>query len=308
MLGVKNLDQFNLALIILCAGLSYILPFELVLLSYAILGPAHYLTQINWLHQRKYFAPNWPFLYPALAATVISVLFSGVRGPALFIAVILAIISVLQIRQLYGWLIAAVACLVYLPLASHLSVLELAFAVLLPTVIHVFVFTVVFMLGGALRSRSVWGMAAVGAMLVCSILFFIFPPSHQPVFEGFVSANSPLFSRILEKLGHTFGFTPTPTLMGSFMAFLSFAYTYHYLNWFSKAEVIHWHKTTPFAWGCIIICYLMAVGTYLYDYQTGFLLLLFLSLLHVVLEFPLNVRSFQSLPSLLKSYLARHPA
>ena len=26
------------------------------------------------------------------------------------------------------------------------------------------------------------------------------------------------------------------------MRFIAFAYTYHYLNWFSKTEIIRWHK------------------------------------------------------------------
>ena len=40
-------------MIISCV-LAYITPFELFLFSYAVL-PLHYLTEISWLHDRKYF-------------------------------------------------------------------------------------------------------------------------------------------------------------------------------------------------------------------------------------------------------------
>lgn len=34
---------------------AFILPFEVFLVSYAVLGPLHYLTEISWLHDREYF-------------------------------------------------------------------------------------------------------------------------------------------------------------------------------------------------------------------------------------------------------------
>src|SRR5437879_1378671 len=43
---------------LLALGLTYLLPFELLLLSYVVLGPAHYATEISWLHDRKYFLPQ----------------------------------------------------------------------------------------------------------------------------------------------------------------------------------------------------------------------------------------------------------
>ncbi|BAO76508.1 hypothetical protein WPG_2278 [Winogradskyella sp. PG-2] len=39
----------------------------------------------------------------------------------------------------------------------------------------------------------------------------------------------------------------------------------------------------------------MSVGLYLYDYTTGIIALFFLSLLHVVLEFPLNITTVKEL-------------
>src|SRR5262252_6247411 len=51
-------DLAHLALILLALGLAYVVPFELLLLSYVVLGPAHYATEISWLHDRNFFLPQ----------------------------------------------------------------------------------------------------------------------------------------------------------------------------------------------------------------------------------------------------------
>jgi hypothetical protein len=35
--------------------LHFAVPFELLLFSYAVLGPLYYLAEISWLHKKKYF-------------------------------------------------------------------------------------------------------------------------------------------------------------------------------------------------------------------------------------------------------------
>src|ERR1700690_2788918 len=55
---MRRTDAIHFALMLAAVGLSYLLPFELVLLSYVFLGPAHYLTEISWLHDRDYFLPH----------------------------------------------------------------------------------------------------------------------------------------------------------------------------------------------------------------------------------------------------------
>ncbi|HSZ26433.1 MAG TPA: hypothetical protein VK766_11960, partial [Cytophagaceae bacterium] len=49
-------DYINIGLMLISCLLAFMLPFELFLFSYAILGPLHYLTEISWLHQRNYFS------------------------------------------------------------------------------------------------------------------------------------------------------------------------------------------------------------------------------------------------------------
>ena len=54
-MNAKKIDILNVALVIMSLFIAIKLPFELFLFSYAFLGPLHYLTEINWLHKKKYF-------------------------------------------------------------------------------------------------------------------------------------------------------------------------------------------------------------------------------------------------------------
>jgi hypothetical protein len=84
------------------------------------------------------------------------------------------------------------------------------------------------------------------------------------------------------------------------MRLIAFAYTYHYLNWFSKTSVIKWHEVSKKWLITIFIAWVASVGLYFYDYIVGLKALLLLSMLHVFLEFPLNFRSVQGIFSSLK--------
>jgi len=75
------------------------------------------------------------------------------------------------------------------------------------------------------------------------------------------------------------------------MRFIAFAYLYHYLNWFSKTEVIRWHKVPKVRFIGVVVIWLASCGFYLYDYSLGLSVLFFLSFTHVLLEFPLNIVS-----------------
>ena len=51
----ETIDIINIGLLVLALLVAIVLPFELFLFSYAVLGPLHYLTEINWLDDKKYF-------------------------------------------------------------------------------------------------------------------------------------------------------------------------------------------------------------------------------------------------------------
>jgi hypothetical protein len=76
------------------------------------------------------------------------------------------------------------------------------------------------------------------------------------------------------------------------MRFIAFAYMYHYLNWFSKTEIIRWHKVPKSRFIAVIILWIASLAIYAIDYSKGLQWLFFLSFCHVLLEFPLNAVSF----------------
>jgi hypothetical protein len=51
-------DAAHFGLMAAALGLAYLLPFELVLLSYVFLGPAHYLTEIPGCMIANIFFPT----------------------------------------------------------------------------------------------------------------------------------------------------------------------------------------------------------------------------------------------------------
>ena len=87
---------------------------------------------------------------------------------------------------------------------------------------------------------------------------------------------------------------------------IAFAYTYHYLNWFSKTTVIGWYKIINTKIAIIItLIWLLSIAIYYYDYKIGLALLLFLSLLHVFMEFPLNFISIREIGKSLRQFLQK---
>ena len=78
-------------------------------------------------------------------------------------------------------------------------------------------------------------------------------------------------------------------------AFIAFAYTYHYLNWFSKTSIIGWHKVSYKWLALCAIIWITSVALYYINYELGLATLFFLSILHVFLEFPLNAVSLKGI-------------
>ena len=54
----NRLDVVNIGLLIVSCILAFIMPFELFLFAYGVLGPLHYLTEISWLHDKNYFSTD----------------------------------------------------------------------------------------------------------------------------------------------------------------------------------------------------------------------------------------------------------
>lgn len=82
--------------------------------------------------------------------------------------------------------------------------------------------------------------------------------------------------------------------------FVAFAYTYHYLNWFSKTSIIKWHMVPRKSLIVIGVIWVLSLLLYVSDYMTGIMALYFLSFMHVTFEFPLNFQSFKEIGTELK--------
>jgi hypothetical protein len=166
----------------------------------------------------------------------------------------------------------------------------------------VFFFTGAFILFGALKSRSISGIISLAVFVFCAIIFFIYNPDsiNYSITEYAKKAYSSF--RILNmSLYNTLGFGNikpqdeslyTSAKAIAVMRFIAFAYTYHYLNWFSKTTVIKWNQLSKKRLTVIMLLWIASVALYAINYTVGFYGLFLLSMLHVFFEFPLNHHTF----------------
>lgn len=290
------IDAVHLALMLVALSLSYYLPFELVLLSYAILGPLHYLTEISWLHERSYFMSQRYFAWFLVMCTALLVFLHPERQGAgfIFYSALAFSAAFALFKTLRARLCAMIVGLLIAILITHFSSINVPFVILLPTVIHISLFTFLFMVVGALRSRSVSQMFLVVAYILCIGLIFAHPPVADSPSQGYAIFGPKFFGSVGTAFGQIFGPDVWP-FNARLAGFLSFAYTYHYLNWFIKVRVIKWSDVPKERLLVIAIVGIGVTSFYFINYALGFVVLTGLSLLHVFLEFPLNVLSIKQL-------------
>jgi len=394
----SKINFLNIGLMLITAVFAFFLPFETFLLAYAFLGPLHYLTEISWLHDRQYFTKGkYDFVPLLLIGVALSYaafakdfefnidfykefvalnLFDKLLVLALFSSLLFAFVKNLVVKIIAilfififisGWLAPENAT------ENSKSTTIFALTSLLPTLIHVYLFTGLFMLFGALKSRSKTGLLSVLAFIIVPIfLVFGLPVQTKTNYisdygkeayyadgDGFFYTNvsildhfrlmnepnltnkqyldsiinkdsktnqTPIAERqritdsLSDKLNQAFivpnpeseyYMRPIPAKLAipieskdyywnyvffsgfgiMLMRFIAFAYMYHYLNWFSKTEVIRWHKVPKIRFVAVLLLWLTACALYAYNYSLGLSFLFFLSFTHVLLEFPLNMVS-----------------
>ena len=393
-----KINYLNIGLMLVTMVLAYYFPFETFLLAYAFLGPLHYLTEISWLHDRQYFTKGkYDFIPLLLIGIALSYaafakdagfdmdfyntfvelgLFDKLLVLALFSSLLFAFVKNLPVKIfsilflfifISGWFSEDNKEM------NQSSTTVFALTSLLPTLIHVYVFTGLFMLFGALKSRSKTGLMSVGAFIILPIiLIFVVPVKSKTNYisaygkEAYYAGGDGFFYTNVSIMDH-FNLTEAPNLTNKqyldsivnknsqsnqlpvaerkrisdslstmlsadfivpnrdneyymkpipvnkaipvnpkdfywssvffstfgimLMRFIAFAYMYHYLNWFSKTEVIRWHKVPKIRFAAVLLIWLAACGLYAYDYALGLSFLFFLSFTHVLLEFPLNMVS-----------------
>ncbi|MCI5058886.1 MAG: hypothetical protein MRY83_22420 [Flavobacteriales bacterium] len=331
----QQIDFLNIFLIVLSLIAALIIPFRLFLFSYAVLGPLHYLTEINWLKEKNYFIPGKhkgpvrilialsigiciaPVLYgflisdlgqstmdPDLSNHILNEFVVPISkvGDLLILAAFITAICFLLFKELKVRLICSGLAIFVCFLMSYLPFYRLAFVVLLPTFIHVYLFTAAFMLYGAIKSSSAPGYASV--LLFISIPFILMFIDvdyksiglNEYIKDNMVKSN---FLYVLDETSKFIGmnkgkdFSIISATGIKLQVFLAFAYTYHYLNWFSKTATIKWHKIAKKRMIISIVLWLVFISIYAYDYHIGFIMAFVLSFIHVLFEFPLNARSFE---------------
>lgn len=311
--ATDRINFLNIGLMLLSCTVALFIPFELFLFAYAVLGPAHYLTEISWLQKRGFFTKSahdyW--LLGGLAALLFfsapwSTQNYGQQGSslgtatytllALGSALVLALTDRIKARILGLAAVAGLALLV----VNTSAFLVVLLATFVPTLVHVYLFTGFFILYGALKERSRSGYVAFGVFLLCPVICWLidprrFTPSAYVALSYFKNF-SPLNMIILgvdSPRTRDEGAAAALQIFSSdrgliVMRFIAFAYTYHYLNWFSKTKIIRWHEVGMKRLVTIGALWLASVGIYIYDYSLGFKVLFCLSFMHIYLEFPLN--------------------
>jgi hypothetical protein len=349
-----RINVLNIGLMIASMVAAFLMPFEVFLFAYAFMGPLHYLTEISWLHDRNYFTKGkYDFWFLILLCLMLSAEYfifrysifgnstDGIKEwlrswsfgdkliyIAFFGACVLAFVKNLYVKIGALALIFLFANGVFVPQdpdnPQPTSISKLLLTSFVPTLIHVYVFTGIFMLFGALKSRSKSGLLSVVVfVLVPFLLWYLFQSNRFiPVTEygikAFGDANSRDGFFDLNQTILYYFFNPqeiAATLKGIdlkkttddavwfklvyesqtgilIMRFIAFAYTYHYLNWFSKTEIIRWHKVPKGRFIVVITLWIASLAVYAYNYTLGLQWLFFLSFSHVLLEFPLNFTSF----------------
>jgi hypothetical protein len=317
----NGINYVNIGLMLISLAASFVLPFEVFLFSYAILGPLHYLTEISWLEKKNYFIQSkndiWIFVMMVVFITIgmfnESSKINSFIASFLFAGFIYAFVILYVRKTGIKLLLLLVAFLISVIFSfnTYPDFPFLLFAVWLPTIIHVYFFTGGFILLGALRSKSVSGMISLAVFIACGIICFIYIPENAgiAVSEYGKKAYS-LFTLLNTTLYNAFGFGDmqytdenlfyAPKAL-AIMRFIAFAYTYHYLNWFSKTTVIKWNQISRQRLSVIVVLWILSVVLYIFSYRIGFYALFLLSMLHVFFEFPLNHQTFIGIGKELRS-------
>jgi hypothetical protein len=165
---MRTNDAIHLGLMLLAFAAAYLVPFELLLLAYVVLGPAHYFTEISWLHDRSYFLPHRGIAAALVILAIGAALIDNASwfGFAMWGALIVCAMLAATTSAAEGTLLFMIA----IALAGIMYASDSSFAVvgiLIPTLIHVSLFTLVFMTLGAWRSGSRVQALLVVVYLVC---------------------------------------------------------------------------------------------------------------------------------------------
>ena len=315
---ISKINIINIFLMLLSFCFAFIFPFELFLIVYAVLGPLHYLTEINWLHKKNYFTTQKKDYYVhILILCLISIaLFSPLSfylrkylAPFIFIA-FCSSFAMVYFKEVISKIIFNSGTIIISFLLFHLfeSKFTIIFSMFLPTLIHVFIFTGIFILVGTLKDKSRSGKISLIFFIICAVVLLFIPINYNfSVITDQIQNNYHSFEKLNQKIITILSQLTTSNdvyfsnIGIQVMRFIAFAYTYHYFNWFSKTSIIQWHDTSKFKLIIIVLIWITSIVLYFNDYNTGLKWLYILSLAHVILEFPLNFISILNLKTIIRN-------
>ena len=322
-----NIDGLQLFLMFASLLVAFIIPFRLFFLVYAVLGPIHYLTEINWLRERNYFIKDkrWVWFF-ALATAAIAFptilflpVFSDIRAwpvvqrlmfqvksldDIIFLTAFFFAIGLIHFKKLSHLLSFLIISVILSKLITKYLFFSFIIGIFLPTIIHVYIFTMLFMIAGTIKSKSKLGIASIVLLLLSPLLIVAFPidPSDYLGAETEKIMSTVRNFQFIQFLGEYFNvmqnsqFIPLTAGAVKLQIFVAFSYTYHYLNWFSKTSLIGWYQNVSKPkLSVILLIWAGMVGLTVYDYEIGYIVLFGLAILHIVFEFPLNVASIKDI-------------
>ena len=291
---------WNFAALVLSAAAASVAPLQVFIFVYAFVGPLHYLTEMAWLRKKEFYFREGivsPRSYLAIAAllcvagSVDFYLHRGVTGYAVGILVVLSLSPL--VKNPYVLLASLVAgyCAKF-----FVHGLVLFIGTILPTIVHVYLFTGLFMISGLVREKRPGVLACLNPLLLALLPLGLLmatwhyraPGAYWVKAETGFSALHVYLAGLLGRNLHPDASILSDPAAAGVLRFLAFIYLYHYLNWFAKTELLQWHKVSGKTWGLIGVLYCFSIGCYLWNFVVGFYIVNFLSLLHIFLEFPLN--------------------
>jgi len=306
-------------------------PFQLFLFSFAVLGPLHYFTEIPWLHGKGYYTTG-KYDYIMLVALCCGVgtlyfINSSQGNQNRDIATVVTVLSfvaffgaitMITMKRTWQKVLAFVLIGASSLLFSHLDTATMIFANFVPSIIHVYVFTGCFILYGALRHKSPTGILSLVVFALCTVMIFAIAPGAtsdrslsyyiKTSYVNFAALNFDLMNVLgLQKVDK--GSTQLQEILFTsnagiiVMRLIAFSYTYHFLNWFLKTSIIKWHLIPKKSLIIILLLWVGSLALYALNFTIGIKYLYFLSLLHVMLEFPLNHRTFIGIGQEIKSLI-----
>jgi hypothetical protein len=328
-MSTQRLDIVNIGLMVLSLISAFLFPAETFLVAIMILGPLHYLTEMPWLERKGFFIPSkknvWMLI--GVAGVLLFLIFgkellpsgsggwafrtSGMLAGALFFLALVLI----RFKKVSSILIALGLILIVSWLLSASSEYTQLFLTLFPTLIHVFIFTSAFILYGALKHKSRTGIASLVVYALCTVIIFMIVPSpsstalapgvidlyyyQADIHMSLVSLlNFPTIGPDNYDLDTLIFYSPTGIMI---MRFIAFAYMYHFLNWFSKTSIIKWHETKRVVLFSVFGLWIGILILYWIDLPISLSILYTFGLFHVILEYPLNHRSFIGIAEELRS-------